>query len=120
MRGERLVGAALVAALAVGCSDGATDTQEPSLDVLAPPPSGQGRQLSMQQEVQPGEEIQYCQYMVLPAGIDVGRFEHKYSLGSHHLVLYTTELTPEDVASDLERFDCDTRDSLKFDGIVYA
>ena len=117
------IGWALIATAGVvlGCSDGgAGDVQLPPSTLLEAPPEGQGMQLSMDARIEAGQEIEYCQYVVMPAGIDVGRFEHAYSPGSHHLLLYMTTLDAAEVEGDLERFDCASRDDLRLGGIAYA
>src|SRR5688572_5273704 len=70
--------------------------------LLAPPPEGEGFQLAMDAPILAGEEVTYCQYFVLDgdAAIDVARFEHRYSEGSHHLILFQTQLAPDDVNAD--------------------
>jgi hypothetical protein len=116
------VALAMSAVALAGCGGGdqGPDTGEDVL--LMPPPEGAGLQLGMTATIEPGQEVTYCQYVVLPAGdgIDVAWFEHAYSPGSHHLLLYTTDLTAADVAGDLARFDCDARDTLTPGGIAYA
>lgn len=120
-RALAVVAASAVALAGCGSSDAGPAGGEP-VSLLAPPPEGAGLQLQMKATISPGEEITYCQYVVLPEGdgIDVAWFEHAYSPGSHHLLLYTTDLTAADVAGDTERFDCDTRDTLTPGGIAYA
>lgn len=81
----------LVVAAAAACSTEAG--QDPEL--LAPPPATAGTQLVMKAPIAPGEEKTLCQYFVLPdlpGGEDVIRFEHRYTPGSHHLVLLETLL----------------------------
>src|SRR4051794_29704048 len=60
---------------------------------LEAPPAEQGLQLRLESTLQPGEEIFYCQYYVLPAGksLDISKFEHRYAGGSHHLLLFATD-----------------------------
>jgi hypothetical protein len=92
--------------------------------LLEPPPDGEGFQLGMDAPVLAGQEVTYCQYFVLPGGasdvIDAARFEHRYSEGSHHLLLFQTLLAPGDVTSD--RFECGAASftELGVRGIAYA
>jgi hypothetical protein len=106
--------------LLVGCSDGAEDVQLPPSSGLAAPPVGEGLQLSMRAQIGAGVETEYCQYVVLPEAVDVREFEHAYSPGSHHLLLYMTTLEASEVTGDLERFECASRDDLRLGGIAYA
>lgn len=101
---------------AAGAPDAAPAT------LLEPPPTGEGIQLEMAATIAPGEEITYCQYYVLPAGagIDVDHFEHRYSDGSHHMLLFPTTLTAAEVAMDLDRFVCSSRGDLKNLGVAYG
>jgi hypothetical protein len=92
------------------------------VDGLAPPPDGAGVQVAMSATLAPGEENTWCQYVILPndATVDVDRFEHLYSPGSHHLLLFPTRLAAADVTGDLAPFECDTRGDLATTGIAYA
>jgi hypothetical protein len=78
-------------------------------DALTAPAAGDGIQLEQRfGPLGPGGETHYCQYYVLPAhAIDVQRFEHTYTAGGHHVILYPTKLAPSDVAGNLDAFDCD-------------
>ena len=99
--------AALLASLvlAAGCGDDADGD-----DSLQSPPEGEGVQLQHSYQLEPGGEVYYCQYYILPeAGLAVGRYEHTLTAGGHHITLYDTNLTPEDVdPAELEVFDCNT------------
>jgi hypothetical protein len=58
---------------------------------LAPPPSGQGVQYKMLTELQPGQEIERCQFVVAPPeGLNINHDEVRYTAGSHHVLLYLT------------------------------
>lgn len=109
---------ALGAVTALGC--GSSDSSngdvlpEPSAQgaPLAPPPAGLGQQLRLSHSVGPGEERSVCQYFVLPEkAVDIERIEHSLSVGSHHILLMETVLTPEDVATRLGQTldNCETR-----------
>jgi len=109
-----LVGAAAV--FATGC--GGPDDPPPDPD-FPPPPDGQGVQLVSTVHVEPGEEQLTCRYVVLPdAPIAIARFEHRYSPGSHHLLVYPTDLSPD--AIDDATFDCRTRGDLHATGVLYG
>jgi hypothetical protein len=108
----------LGAVVLAGCS-GDADPLVGS-ELLAPPPAGQGTQLRMAATIAPGDEVEYCQYVALTEHVDVARFEHRYSTGSHHLVLYATTLTAEDVANDTAMYECATRPDQKTAGVIYA
>lgn len=123
MTTHRVVFAAALASLvAVGCSDAGVSAPGGSGGdgALPPPAAGQGVQLSMAARIEPGQEIEYCQYLVIDEDVDVGQFEHRYSPGSHHLLLYLTTLAPEDIVGDEARFDCSGRGDLALGGIAYA
>ncbi|HEX9295744.1 MAG TPA: hypothetical protein VF881_07910 [Polyangiaceae bacterium] len=50
--------------------------------------------VSMQLTVKPGEELHRCQYVALPSDQDINvvAVSHQYSTGSHHFLVYTTDL----------------------------
>lgn len=77
-------------------------------DALVAPAPGDGVQLEQRfGPLAPGAEVHYCQYYVLPDHpIDVQRFEHTYTAGGHHVILYPTKLAAADVATNLDAFDC--------------
>src|SRR6478752_8465033 len=71
-----------------------------SSDPLAPPPAGQGLQYSMASMIEPGQEIERCKLFVAPPeGLNINRESVRYTVGSHHVLLYATsykELPPTD------------------------
>jgi len=107
---------ATVLIVAAACSG--DDTPTPT-GVLDPPPDGEGLQLSLVHSLAPGEEIHWCRYMVLDRAIDVGRFDHAYSDGSHHIIGYTTQLTADTLPVTGD-FDCENGENEVFTGIMYA
>ena len=88
--------------------------------LLEPPPAGEGRQLGLDVHLESGEETQQCQYVVVDDALEIARFEHVYSAGSHHLLLYQTGLAAEDAPTEM--FDCSTAQltDLGVTGIAYA
>jgi hypothetical protein len=88
--------------------------------LLEPPPLGEGRQLAMDVTIASGDETEQCQYLVVDDELEIVRFEHRYTTGSHHLLLYQTDLAAGDV--DGEMFDCTGAQltELGVSGIAYA
>lgn len=87
--------ALLSAHVLVGCSSSDT-TPSSGLDdtLLAPPAPGEGVQYRMTSVVEPGQEIERCQLFVAPPeGLNIQRDEVRYTGGSHHVLLYTTNYT---------------------------
>jgi Copper type II ascorbate-dependent monooxygenase, C-terminal domain len=69
--------------------------------------------------VAPGAEIYRCRYFVLPdETLEVDRFTHRYTPGSHHILLYPTSLSASDV--DGADFDCTTVGDLHQTGLLYG
>ncbi len=107
--------------LSAGCgNESPIDTPDGGAPLLAPPPPGAGRQLTMDVTVAAGQETEQCQYVIVDAAIEIARFEHAYTTGSHHLLLYQTALAPAQVTT--ERFDCTGAQftDLGVAGIAYA
>jgi hypothetical protein len=98
------------------CSD---DDTPPATGLLAPPPAGQGIQLSLVHPMAPGAEAHWCQYVVLDEAIDVARFQHAYSDASHHVLAYTTPFTAETVPMTTD-FSCENGANETFNGVAYA
>jgi hypothetical protein len=97
-----------------------TDASDIDPDFL-PPDAGTGTQLSMIESIVPGSESLRCQYFVLQAkAFDVVRFDHKFSIGAHHVAVYPTDLTAADVKNDRSPFDCGSRGALHQQGVIYA
>lgn len=120
-RGLAVIAIVFAAAFATGCADEPVDdTPDAGAPLLEAPPPGQGRQLSMDVTVAAGQETEQCQYVVVDAQVDIARFEHAYTRGSHHLLLYQTGLAPSEVSRD--RFDCTGAQftELGVAGIAYA
>jgi hypothetical protein len=120
----RLVTLLSLAALAACSNDNDTSGGDPdggAPAALEAPPDGEGVQLRMSYTLAPGE-VHDCQYFVLPeADLAVGRFEHAYTSGGHHIILYPTDLAPDEVEpSQLEVFDCDLMPNRGDVGFAYA
>jgi hypothetical protein len=103
-----------VAALAFcGCGDDETSTPA-GTSLLDPPAEGRGVQLRMQTVIDPGLEVEQCQFFRAPAeGLNIQRDEVRFTEGSHHVLVYLTpymELPTEDELGgpiDASRpFDC--------------
>jgi hypothetical protein len=122
MRSAPYAAALALTILAAACSDGAGDVPDQPASILEPPPYGEGIQVGFDVTIAPGQEAEYCQYVALPAGmtLDVSRFEHAYSAGSHHLLLYQTSLTADQARDDI--FPCAGASfvELGIAGIAYA
>jgi hypothetical protein len=119
--GLAIIAAVAAALFAAGCSDDPVDaTPDAGAPLLEAPPPGTGRQLAMDVAIAPGQETEQCQYVVVDQEVDITRFEHVYTRGSHHLLLYQTDLAPSAVTA--ERFDCTGAQftELGVAGIAYA
>ncbi len=123
----RLAPLALLAAVApavAACDDTPTaddvDPDATPAPLLEPPPPGAGRQLGLDVTLAPGDELERCQYVVVDEAIEIARFEHAYTTGSHHLLLYQTSLAPD--AAPAAPFDCTGApfSDLGVAGIAYA
>jgi hypothetical protein len=67
--------------------------------------------VSMSLTVKPGEELHQCQFVELPTDseIEVVAFSHKYTKGSHHFLVYATDL--DTIPSDMRgQYDCTNGD----------
>ena len=95
----------LLAPLLAACGAESTDVpSDPAARLLEPPPPTAGRQLTMDISIGAGQEAEKCHYVVVEEAFDIARFEHAYSSGSHHLLVYQTGLSPADARTDT--FDC--------------
>src|SRR5262245_12530588 len=112
MRAARFTALLLIA----GCGD---DGSTSGTGVLGPPPAVQGIQLSQVRPMEPGTEAHWCRYIVLDDAIDVAKFDHAYSSGSHHVLAYTTPFTAETVPTT-DDFSCENGAGETFNGIAYA
>ncbi|MEZ4224562.1 MAG: hypothetical protein R3B13_26665 [Polyangiaceae bacterium] len=95
-----------------------------SSDDPAPPSSSRPTlDFKFSASVQAGDEIQKCQFVQLPKDGDelvVGRIFHKYSPGSHHFLVYRTELT-EIPSGGEQLITCDETDWMSnVRGVIYA
>jgi len=109
-------------AVVAGCGDapGAGDDTPPDDPSFPAPPDGEGLQLVSAVHVGPGEEQLACRYLVLPdAALEIARFQHHYTPGSHHMLVYPTHLKPADV-EDNTVFDCLSRGDLGVTGVLYG
>jgi copper type II ascorbate-dependent monooxygenase-like protein len=95
----------------------------PDVDTgIGVPGPDEGIQLRMATTVAAGQEITYCQYFHLPDHtVEVNRFEHEYTQGSHHLLLIRVDPTappPEGM------FPCGSSEAVNIDdrpiGILYG
>jgi hypothetical protein len=94
--------ALLVSATVAGCSDDSETAGPPEDVLLEPPPAGEGVQFRMVTKIEPGSEVEHCQFFKAPAeGLNVNRDEIRFTSGSHHVLLY---LTPYDDIPTTNRF----------------
>jgi hypothetical protein len=102
---KRTIGAALAAMCMAGCAADESDPV-PVDGTLAPPPEGQGVQLTLGRSLEAGTEQVFCRRFVMPDGaLDVARLEHQAKPGIHHVIIYREpDLTAADV--DDELFEC--------------
>ncbi len=112
----------LIPLLIVAACGGEDVPAGPDAGELAPlleaPPAGEGVQFTLDVTIEAGGELEQCQYLAVDDALEIARFEHAYSNGSHHLLLYQTDLTeaPEG------QFDCTGAQltELGVRGIAYA
>ena len=77
--------------------------------------------ISLTTTVPAGSEIYRCRYLTLPPGErDIVRFEHEYTEGSHHILLYPTDLTPTEASRFDADFDCNSVGDLGQVGLAYG
>lgn len=75
--------------LALGC--GAEAPPKDNIADFAPPPAGEGVQFRMLTTLDPGQEIERCQFFVAPPeGLNINHDLVKYTPGSHHVLLFQT------------------------------
>ena len=95
----------------------------PSFAGLESPSAGAGQQLGMRARVDAGVETTLCRFFEpaagAPASLEVSRFTHRYTGGSHHMILYQTGLEPAAV-TDWDVFDCTSGEGLSKSGVLYA
>ena len=92
-RNKTLHLAALVLAMLPACSSGESDPGN-TTEELMPPPAGKGVQFKMVSTLDPGQEIERCQFLVAPpGGLNINHDEVRYTPGSHHVLLYLTPYT---------------------------
>jgi hypothetical protein len=108
---------ALVLLASCGTDEPAGPPDDPEFPA---PPAGEGIQLVSAVHIEPGEEQLACRYLVLPDGaLDVARFQHHYTPGSHHMLLYPTSKLPSEI-DDGALFDCRSRGDLGATGVLYG
>jgi hypothetical protein len=121
--GDRVLHVLACLALVAGCgedSSGGGDDAPPDDPSFPAPPDGEGLQLVSAVHVGPGEEQLACRYLVLPdAPLEIARFQHHYTPGSHHMLVYPTHLKPADVEPNVG-FDCLSRGDLGATGVLYG
>ncbi|MFN0250249.1 MAG: hypothetical protein ACKV2T_25420 [Kofleriaceae bacterium] len=98
----------ILCAAATACADGSGSPPEAVV-------------VSLTTEIPAGAEVFRCRYAVLPdQPLDVERFSHRYTAGSHHILLYPTSLSPVEAAAFGEDFDCTTSGDLGQVGLAYG
>ncbi len=66
----------------------------PAGDLLAAPKPGEGVQLRMLSHIESGQEIERCQLVLAPpGGLFIHKDEVRFTVGSHHVLLYKTPYT---------------------------
>jgi hypothetical protein len=99
-----------LACLLFGCSAAKMSPPIPT-DLLAAPDPGTGVQLEMLGDLDPGQEIERCRFFVTPpGGLTINRETLRYTPGSHHVLLFTTDYSTIPQGSDgvdqSQVFDC--------------
>jgi hypothetical protein len=100
-----------VALFLVACSSGDTTGGGGSGGSPAPtgfqkPAADKGIQLAFKSRVAAGKEVHVCHEFVLPGdgALEIGRMEHLYPAGGHHVLAYRSKTPPAGVSADA--FDC--------------
>jgi len=77
------------------CSDSSAPPEDTGPSTLAPPPEGQGFQLTLEATAPAGEETWLCDVYQMPndSFVNVNRVEVEQTLGTHHLTLSTLGLS---------------------------
>lgn len=81
---------------------------DPTFEDLLPPPEGEGFQMAMSAQVEPGEEAWTCAVYTSPNGevANVNRVEFQQTQGMHHLTL-STSLSPDGVGAPEGTYRCE-------------
>ena len=99
-----ICGLLAAATLTLGCSDDSGPESTPGPDneeLLAPPAAGEGFQYKMVTAIEPGAEVEHCQFVKAPEeGMHVWKSTSRFSAGSHHFLLYETAYTEEPTEKD--------------------
>lgn len=78
-------------ALSLAGSGCGSDMKKEDIADFMPPPTGEGIQLRMLTNLDPGLEIERCKFFVAPPeGLNINRDLVRYTPGSHHVLLYMT------------------------------
>lgn len=78
-----------IVATTLGCS--ADDSSDGPSDL---PPETQGVQFDMKTTIEPGAEVEHCQFVKAPPeGLNIVQDEIVFAEGSHHVLLYSTPYT---------------------------
>jgi hypothetical protein len=94
----------LFAPLALACSSTSSSSSNDAGVQL--PPGQKTLSFSMKASVDPGTEVFKCQYFQLPAGASfVVGGSHQYTPGSHHLLMFRTDLSAIPAGQD-QMMDC--------------
>jgi hypothetical protein len=112
---------AFLGILSAACSGGENGGEQAHPEGLEAPAGESGVQLRQSFALERGKEVHYCQYYVLPErAVDVARFEHSYTDGGHHIILYPTDLSPEEIADHPSVFDCNEVPNRGDRGFAYV
>lgn len=107
-----------------GCSsDEALPQQDPAPDAGVDAGPAPAWSLELEANVAAGDEATVCRYFVVPEeGLRVARFAHTLSEHTHHLLLFPTYLTPDQIPVDGIIHDCegDSPNKLVAPGILYG
>lgn len=111
MRTLSVLSALPVALLLVACSSADTGGGggaggSPAPGGFQAPAADKGFQLGFKTKVAPGKEVHVCREVVLPGdgALEIGKLEHEYGAGAHHLLAYRSSTPADKVSADV--FDC--------------
>ena len=122
---HRIYGIALLLIVLAACSASSSSAPSPTGPAdSSDTPSASDVEISMELTVKPGEELHQCQFVTIPSDTDINvvKISHEYTKGSHHFLVYMTDL--DSIPADMQgQADCVRGDEpymLHTRGLLYG